>query len=225
MDLARRLDALQSQWAALAAQERGLSLLALLLILLLLLLPVLRALSRRRLRDVAQALNDSTRGAWKPTQRRANLVRGDVVPAPDPFVAFSVELGVRGLLGAVPLMGSQQLLLTAQLAKRPAVELVWRRGHTPDRALGRGPETRLWVSRRLDFVPGEYAIRGSNPAPLEHQFVDLQTRFGAFTRSVRILAEAQPQLEIEMEANRLNSDDIPALVTTVRALARAALRG
>ncbi len=222
MGLARWFETLQNRWAALAADElaMGLAVLALLFLLLL----TLRTLAQRRLRDVAQALADSTRGAYRPTQRRAHLVRGDITPAPDPFAAFSAELVVRRPLGAVPMMGSQRLLLTGQLARRPAVELVWQRGQTPDRAIGRGPDTRLWVARRLDFVPGEYTVRGANPAPIEHQFVDLQTRFGAFTRRVRILAEAQPQLEVELEANRLNRDDIPALVTTVRALARAALR-
>jgi hypothetical protein len=197
-------------------------------LLILLLLGGLAAASlvvaNRRLADVARAVGDSTRGRFRPTQRRVGLLRGDILPAPDPFSAFSIELMVRGPTGALPVLGSQRFLLTGQLARRPTAELVWQRGRTPERALGRGPETRLWVLRRLEVAPGEFAVHGGNPAALEHAFFDLQARFGAFTRRVSILAEAQPHFEMVLEANGLTVEEIPALITTVRMLARAAQR-
>jgi len=181
-------------------------------------------LARRRLRSVAVAINDSTRSKYVPTQQRVGLLRGDILPAPDPFSACTVELVLRGPFGVLPTIGSQRIIVSGHFESRPVVELVWQRGRAPERALGRGPDTRLWVSRRLDFVAGEYAVRGVNPTALEHAFLDLQTRFGAFVRSVRILADAYPHFDVELEGNGLSPEDIPALITTLRALARTAVR-
>ena len=83
--------------------------------------------------------------------------------------------------------------------------------------------TQLWVARRLDFLDGEYSVRGKNPAAVEHAFVELQTRFGAFLQRVSVQAEPAPALDVVLGTAGLNSEEIPALVERVRALARGAL--
>jgi hypothetical protein len=180
--------------------------------------------ARRRTRDVAEAIGDSTRGTLRLTRRTATLVRGDLVPAPDPFQAFSGELRLRTPFAVLPPPAGQTLLFTGQLGVRPSAEIVWHRGRVPERALGRGPDTALWVARKLDFVAGDFALRGANTSALEHAFFDLQARFGDSLRRVTLLADAQPQLEVELSAAALAPSELPALVTTLRGLARAALR-
>jgi hypothetical protein len=83
----------------------------------------------------------------------------------------------------------------------------------------------MWVQRRLDYLNVDYAVRGSNTAAVEHVFLDLQTRFGQALRLVRIYGDEEPDFEVVIRSGRLDGREMPALVTTLRALGRGALRG
>ena len=67
-------------------------------------------------------------------------------------------------------------------------------------------------------------VRGSNTAAVEHVFLDLQTRFGQALRLVRIYGDEEPDFEVVFRSGRLDGREMPALVTTLRALGRGALR-
>lgn len=186
--------------------------------------------AHRRRREIMQALRDSTRSELHSERRTGrHSDRVSFLPPPDPFAQLSVEFSMApvdarlgGLLGLLGLR-RQQLALHGSLRSRLGAEVTWERGRAPDRALGRSPSTHLWTSRRLDFVDGAYAVHGTNTASLEHAFVDLQTRFGAYTQRVLLQANAKPQVVILLRVGGFNREDMPALVATVLALARSSL--
>jgi hypothetical protein len=203
--------------------------LGLLLLLALFGLASIWAANRRRA-EILRAVDDSTNGRLTIERRLGwHGVRATIQPTPDPFASFTVECSMVGRGGRLGLLSSllggrsQRLVFYGMLQRRPHAEVMWERGRTPERALGRGPETSLWRAHRLDFLSGAYAVQGTNTAVLEHAFIDLQTRFGAYTQRVVVQANTNPQLVVALVANGMNREDIPALVTTVRSLARAAL--
>lgn len=207
-------------------------LISLVTVLLLFLIVDLLAWSaaRRRTRDVVAAARDSTRGDLRPSARmRTGRVRAAIAPPPDPFrflkFEFSMEFGgpLRAFLWPVALR-RQRLVLSGDLMRQPQAELVWEKGQPPSRALGRGPATLLWVARRLDFLGEEYAVHGANTAPIEHAFADMQRRYGPCTRRIALVREGPAQMVIALSTNRLNAEEISALVTSTCVLARAALR-
>ncbi|MFN8446462.1 MAG: hypothetical protein U0175_37070 [Caldilineaceae bacterium] len=202
-------------------------------ILLLLLIGVLSIIiqNHRRNQILLQALNESSRS--KVTLQPGGSSRYKLavfVSAPSPFRTLHAELGqptpVSFLFGWLE-RGDRRaghLCLRGNLSERPSEELVWTHGLPPGRAIARSPDSALWELRRLDLVEGDFAVRGINTNALEHAFFELQARFGAFLQHVLVQADAEYEVEIDLLAGRLNAEDIPALITTVRSLGRAALR-
>ncbi|MCB0111331.1 MAG: hypothetical protein KDE53_35655 [Caldilineaceae bacterium] len=171
-------------------------------------------------------LQESTRGQVLVT--RAPHPQGFFVllaPAPEPFQRLSVAY----LTGTNPLIWPWRLLtgapprlvIQATLKERPQAELIWEHGRIPAKALSRRGDTNLWVQRRLDFLNYEYATRGVNPSGLMHNFTDLQTRFGPQLYKVTIQADVVPEIEIGLRTAGLNPEELPPLITTVRATGRA----
>lgn len=185
----------------------------------------------RRSRALVVALNDSLRG--KIVVRRGPSARGMagvLEPAPEPFVQFDVSyrtislFDVLGHLHSLLAPSGDYLVLSGKLPVRPAAELVWRNGQVPGHALARRERSALWVQRRLDIVDAEFAVRGANTGPIEHVFVDLQARFRPFLDEISVQADRDSEVTIGLRLAGLNIQEIPALVTSVRTLGRAALR-
>lgn len=184
----------------------------------------------RRSRLMIAALNDSTRGRCV-IERGPNFngFAAHIQPAPEPFLQFTItwqaaaKLDLLGWLLRIVTRRRDQLVFRAKMVERPQAELVWARGRIPARALGRSPSVNLWVSHWLDIINSEYVTRGVNPAALIHVFIDMQTRFEPLLEQVNIQAEEIPEVEIILRGGGLNPDEIPALVTTIRAAGRAAL--
>lgn len=187
--------------------------------------------NHRRNQLLLQALDQSSRSKviWKGgTHGQAPIALFE--PAPSPFRTLQAELGQLlpswrslGRLGSKKVRRNH-LRLRGTLQERPSEELVWTRGRPPARAIARSPDPALWELRRLDLVDGDFAVRGINTMALEHAFFDLQARFGAFLQHIFVQVDADYEVEIELHADRLSAEDIPALITTLRALGRAALR-
>lgn len=185
----------------------------------------------RRSDAFASALGDSTRSLLRWLQPPGS--RGFAAlfaPAPEPFVELAVTFRAATRFSPLDLLVSvlhlrrQEMHLRGRLVAIPTEQIIWLRSGTPSRALGRGSATTLWVQRRLDFVNGEYAVQGANTRALEHRFSELQTRFGAFLDVVRVQADGPSHVEVILHTAGLNSEEIPALVATIRNLARAALQ-
>ncbi len=182
----------------------------------------------RRGHAIGAALNDSARS--KVVFGRTPRPRGffaHLEPAPDPFwrlsVAYHTTPNPIEWIGRRLISRQSRLVIQGQIKERPRAEMLWVRGRVPGRALGRAANPSLWVQRRLDFLAYEYATRGVNTGALVHAFADLQTRFGPILDKVAIQADTNPELEIVVRTNGMNLDEIPALITTIRALGRAAL--
>lgn len=197
-----------------ARQPGTWALLALLLVIALAL--VLGITRRRRLRDVAAALDGSSAGSFVPGPEQRGGLGGEILPAPDPFVRLFVEF-------TMPMARGQQVVLRGETQGRIVNELVWMRGRAPGRALGRGGGGELWAARTLEVLHGEYAVRGSNTAALEKTFADLQTRFGAESLAVTVQA-AQPNVIVAISFQGIEARELSAVVALARALGRAALR-
>ena len=172
-------------------------------------------------------LQESTRG--QVLVERAPGHQGFFVllsPPPDPFRRITITF----LTGANPLIWPWRLLrgqlprmvIQASLLERPEAELIWERGRIPAKALSRRGNASLWVQRRLDFLNYEYATRGVNPSGLIHNFSDLQTRFGAQLYKVAVQADMVPEIEVALYTSGLNPEELPPLITTLRATGRAA---
>jgi hypothetical protein len=181
---------------------------------------------RRRSRDLALGLGDSTRGVLIYSAGPGSPgFTAEIQPSPDPFAKFSIEH--RG--GSNPFFAwagnRESLRFRAKLQARPVAELLWVRGKLPPVTSSLGMRVSMWVQRRLDYLNVDYAVRGSNTAAVEHVFLDLQTRFGQALRLVRIYGDEEPDFEVVIRSGRLDGREMPALVTTLRALGRGALRG
>lgn len=185
----------------------------------------------RRSRALVLALNDSVRGRVV-VRRGPNTdgFAGGLQPAPDPFVQFDVDyrtLSPFDLVGHVQSLfvpHGDLLVFSGKLPTRPAAEIVWRQGHVPGQALARRERSTLWVQRRLDIVDAEFAVRGANTGAVEHVFVDLQARFRPYVLEISVQSDRDPELTVALQLAGLNLQEIPALVTSLRALGRAALR-
>lgn len=177
---------------------------------------------------IAARLNDSARG--DVVFGRTPGPRGffaQIEPAPEPYWRFSIAYHTtpNPLEWLIRRVAQRQarLVIQGQLRERPQAELLWVRGRVPARALSRSRNPALWVQRRMDYMPYEYATRGVNTGALVHAFTDLQTRFGPLLDKVAIQADSNPEIEIVVRATGLNLEELPALVTTVRAIGRATL--
>jgi len=175
---------------------------------------------------LVRKLQESTRG--QILVERAPSYQGFFVllsPPPEPYQRLSVTY----LTGANPLIwpwrlltrNPPRLIIQASLIERPQAELIWQKGRVPARALSRRGDTNLWVQRRLDFLNYEYATRGINPSGLIHSFSDLQTRFGAQLYKVAVQADTTPEIEVSLRTAGLNPEELPPLITTIRATGRA----
>ena len=182
----------------------------------------------RRGRAIGAALNDSARSHVafiRPPGARGFFAQLD--PAPDPFwrlsVAYHTTPNPIEWIGRRLIARQARLVIQGQVKERPRAEMLWIRGQVPNRALSRTANPSLWVQRRLDFLAYEYATRGVNTGALVHAFADLQTRFGPMLDKVALQADTNPELEIVVRTANMDIEDIPALITTIRALGRAAL--
>lgn len=190
-----------------------------------------RLQSLRRGREILASLNESARG-------RITLLRGpdssgfvgSLRPPPEPFLHFVADyrsaqtLDLAGQLLNPVTHHAERLVFVAKLPSRPAAELIWQEGQAPARALAQRDRSHLWVLRRLDVVNAEYAVRGANTGAIEHVFLDLQTRFRPFLVRISVQADADPECTIVLRLARFNLQELPALVTSLRGLGRAALR-
>lgn len=190
-----------------------------------------RVQTARRSRELMAAINAGQRGRIKPSRGpSAAGFSGALEPAPEPFVLLSFEYRAAApydLFGQLlsPFTHHAELLvLSGRLPVRPRAELVWQQGLIPARAMAHRERSKLWVQRRLDVVNAEYAVRGPNTGAIEHVFFDLQTRFRPFLVATTVQAEVDPELAIVLRLSRFNLGDMPALITSVRELGRAALR-
>ncbi len=184
---------------------------------------------RRRAWRMMAAFQDSTRGRLVLTESHGGRgFTAHLEPAPEPFTQFTITYRVRfhwGLLGwpgrALP--KHDRLVLQGTLPTRPSQELQWVRGQIPARALGKVPDPTLWLLHRLDFIQSEYVTRGTNPGRLQHSFSDLQRRFEPLLYQLTILAEREPHVVVALQGQKLNVDEIAALMALVRSAGRAAL--
>lgn len=206
------------------------SLVALALLLVLALLAA-RVQARRRAESVLSALRQSVRGS-------VTLLRGpdaggfvaSIQPSPEPFLHFVADYRAApayDLAGQLlnPLTHqAERLIFVARLPARPSAEIIWQEGQIPARALAQRQRSQLWVQRRLNFVNAEYAVRGTNTGAIEHVFLDLQTRFRPFLFKISVQADADPECTVILRLARFNLQEVPALVTSLRGLGRAALR-
>lgn len=190
-----------------------------------------RVQARRRAESVLFSLGESVRG-------RVTLLRGpdaggfvaSIQPPPEPFLHFVADYRAapaHDLAGQLlnPLTHhAERLHFVAKLPARPPAEIIWQEGRIPARALSYRGRSQLWVQRRLDFVNAEYAVRGANTGAIEHVFLDLQTRFRPFLLKIGVQADADPECTVIMRLARFNLQELPALVTSLRSLGRAALR-
>jgi hypothetical protein len=149
-------------------------------------------------------------------------------PAPEPFVDFRCEY--RSAASANPLdwLGGRgaRLVLRGVVSQRPAAELIWQRGRVAAQALGGSGRSRttLWERRRLDIVDAEFVVRGADTGAVERVFLDLQARFGTHLLLVSVRGDEPISVEAVLRTAGFPAEDVPALVATVRALGRAALR-
>ncbi|MCB0064460.1 MAG: hypothetical protein KDE19_20185 [Caldilineaceae bacterium] len=172
-------------------------------------------------------LQESTRG--QVLVERAPGAGGFFIlltPPPEPFRRIAITFHTaanplvwpwRWLVGQPP-----RLVIQATLLERLRSELIWERGRIPAKALSRRGNAALWVQRRLDFLNYEYATRGSNPNGLIHHFADLQTRFGPALYKVAVQGDIVPEIEVGLRTAGLNPEELPPLITTIRALGRDA---
>ncbi len=205
--------------------------LAALVLLFVLAVVAARVQAVRRGHEILGVLNESARG-------RLSLLRGPDAggfvgafqPPPEPFLHFVANyrnaqtFDVAGQLLNPFTHHAERLVFVAKLPSRPAAELIWQEGQAPGRALARRDRSHLWVLRRLDVVNAEYAVRGANTGAIEHVFLDLQTRFRPFLERISVQADAEPECTVVLRLARFNLQELPALVTSLRGLGRAALR-
>jgi hypothetical protein len=185
----------------------------------------------RRSQAIVAALNETGRG--KVTLLRgpdAGGFVGSLQPPPEPFLHFVADYRFAAAFDLVgqllnPLTHrAERLVFVAKLPARPAAEIMWQEGQAPGRALAQRERSHLWVLRRLDVVNAEYAVRGANTGAIEHVFLDLQTRFRPFLVKISVQADSDPECTVVLRLARFDLRDLPALVTSLRSLGRAALR-
>jgi hypothetical protein len=180
-------------------------------------------------RDVAGALDESTAARFVVEPSGRGRLAGSLMPAPEPFQRLEVQFSMNRraepeeMSRIERLGGGQLLLLRGWLRREPASEIVWQRGYTANRALGRGPASDLWVRHTVNPSGGDYVVRGPNTHALEHAFAEYQRRFGRTSLRVSVERQLSPQLLVAVRVAGIDVSEIRALVGAVRALGRAAL--
>jgi hypothetical protein len=148
---------------------------------------------------------------------------------PEPFVQFQVMCQPQVALDALGWIQQlwnptgDLLALHAVLPAPPKQELIWTRGQPPERMLGRDPDREVWIHQRLDFAHIIYGTRGSNTAPLRHVFSELVARFHPLLEQVWVHRDSDVQVGVVMHASRIDPEELPAVIVTLRALGRGAL--
>lgn len=185
----------------------------------------------RQIQRVLAALDDTTFGRVQPRVRTGHWGFGvDVAPAPEPFVEFSVSYLPLSILDPLDLgrrlveRSRTRLQFAGTLAQAPENELVWTRRQMPARVLGRSPGREHWIFQRTDLTRTEYAVRGTNPAPVAHTFSELSARYVATLQHVSIRKERRPHVRLVLEGN-IDPQEISPLITLARALGRGAVLG
>ncbi|MBW7884891.1 MAG: hypothetical protein H3C34_20085 [Caldilineaceae bacterium] len=184
----------------------------------------------RRSQELAEAFRISLRSQLNFTYApSARGFQAHFEPPPEPFDQFNIDYGGpsnRSLLDRfiAGLAASDLLVIYGRLASRPVAEISWERGRIPGRALARRSRGSLWERRRSEILGSEYAVRGADTSALEHVLVDLQARFGPLLEAVTVQAEEPREFQVVLHTGALEAREVPALVITVRALGRAALR-
>ncbi|MFN8465568.1 MAG: hypothetical protein U0X20_08470 [Caldilineaceae bacterium] len=200
-------------------------------LLIILAIVAARLQAARRGHAILAVLNESARGQVSMLRGPdAGGFVGSFQPPPEPFVHFvanyrsAAPLDLAGQLLNPLTHHAERLVFVAKLPSRPAAELIWQEGQSPGRALAQRDRSHLWVLRRLDVVNAEYAVRGANTGAIEHVFLDLQTRFRPFLERISVQADTDPECTVTLRLARFNLQELPALVTSLRGLGRAALR-
>jgi hypothetical protein len=113
--------------------------------------------------------------------------------------------------------------IAGALLEAPTAEIIWLRGQPPARALGVNPGFAPWVQSRLDFAGADYATRGTNVGAVKHALQDMVARFTPALLSISVQRERRPQLRVV--AGKIEARDVSPLITSARALGRAAMMG
>lgn len=184
---------------------------------------------RRRTQAMLTAVNDATFGRCIPRSRTGAWgFAVSVEPPPERFAEFNISYQPVSIFDPGDLLricfGKQRatLQIAGVLLDAPTAELIWVRGQPPARALGVRPGRAPWVQSRLDYAGAEYATRGSNVAAIKHLFRDLYARFAPILGSIVIQREVRPHLRV-VARGRIEARDVSPLITSVRALGRAAM--
>lgn len=166
---------------------------------------------------------------------------------PEPFARLYVTYRTPSAFNLPGLLlprgpASPHLYLAGKLNSALGSELIWLRGRVAGEAVGRSASQSLWVRRQLDVTRSEYVTRGANTSALQRALADLITRFGRHMQEVRVqqprissrasqrppqrhsMNRREPEIRLALRAHALSAETLPALIITLRALGRAALR-
>ena len=175
------------------------------------------------------AVNDATFGRCLPRSRTGAWgFAVSVEPPPERFREFNISYQPVSILDPVDLLrvwfGGRRatLQMAGVLLDAPTAEIMWVRGQPPTRALGINPGRAPWVQSRLDYVGVEYALRGTNVNAMKHVFQDMVARFAPLLQSISVQRERNPHVRV-VARGRLEAGDVSPLITSVRALGRAAM--
>lgn len=184
---------------------------------------------RRRTQAMLIAVNDATFGRCMPrSQTGAWGFAVAVEPPPERFREFNISYQPMSIFDPIDLLrywfGRRRtnFQIAAVLLDVPTSELIWVRGQPPARALGTNPGRAPWVQSRLDFAHTEYATRGANVGAMKHVFQDMVARFTPILQLITLQRERRPQLRVVAEG-RIEARDVSPLITSARALGRAAM--
>jgi hypothetical protein len=184
---------------------------------------------RTRTRAMLAAVSDATFGRCIPRSRSGawGFAVG-VEPPPDRFGEFNISYQPLSIFDPIDLLrfwfGGRRTTfrIAGVLNDAPTAEITWVRGQPPARSLGMNPGRAPWVQGRLDFAGAEYATRGANVGAIKHVFQDMYARFTPALLSISVQRERRPQLRVVVEG-RIDARDISPLITSARALGRAAI--
>jgi hypothetical protein len=189
-----------------------------------------RALLAQLAASTRSQLIDAGPGATRaPTVQLNGNFNAVFSPGPDPFVSLTVTRE-KGPLGG-PFRAAarkrapalDQLRFHGILDPAPRQELLWSKGETPNRAIRRGDEAGLWTRQHMDLTGSEYITRGDNAGALAHVIFDMQRRYNPFLCQLLVEREATSHLVVTLQlAHGPNVEEMPALVSLIRAAARAA---
>ena len=220
---------MQSEWWARLPALRGETVLLAVTLLLLLARYAGWRQRRRRTHAMLVAVNDATFGRCLPRSRTGAWgFAVSVEPPPERFREFNISYQPVSILDPVDWLriwfGGRRatLQIAGVLLNAPTAEILWVRGQPPARALGVNPGRAPWVQNRLDYIGVEYALRGTNVNAMKHVFQDMMARFAPLLQSIHVQRERSPHVRV-VARGRLEPGDVSPLVTSVRALGRAAM--